>query len=177
MRHKKATSALLPMAALSALLAGCGSMPAQNSVATVQVWEVFGRADKPNRLKPVELTQLRAAGVSDGDIAAGRAVGVHCAVMTDGWWEGIAILPSGLKAAEGMTLRVRVLDPGNNERLALSEFVEFPAQVPRGGLANRMIPNWRELGLRNNYERVEPPAGMRDRYLVVQGSYLLKCTP
>jgi len=170
-------SLLLLMAALSVFLAGCGSMPVQNSVVTVQVWEVFGKADKHKRqLKPLELARLKAAGVSDDDIAAERVVGVHCAVMADGWWEGLAILPAGVAAAEGTTMRVRVIDAWDNERLGVNEFVEFPPQLPRGGQAYRIVPNWRELGRRNNFERIELPAELRDKYLVVQGSYLLKCT-
>lgn len=168
----------LMMAALTVLMAGCGLMPKQNSVLTVQVWEVFGKVGKHNRqLKPSELDQLRAAGVSNDDIAAGRVVGVHCAVMTDGWWEGIATLPAGLFAVEGTTMRVRVIDSGNNERLGVNEFVELLPQLPRGGQAYRFVPNWRELGRRNNFERIELPVELREKYLIVQGSYLLKCKP
>ncbi|WBY02982.1 hypothetical protein PE066_05455 [Ramlibacter tataouinensis] len=151
-------------------------MPRQDSVATVQVWKVFGQ-ESGNALpaKPPELAAIRSAGVSDAQLAAGRVVGVHCAVMSDGWWESLAVLPAGVQAGEGTTLRVRVLDPGDNDRLAVSAFVELPEQLPRGGQAYRFVPNWRELGRRNNFERVELPSQLKDKYLIVQGWYLLKC--
>jgi hypothetical protein len=165
------------MTAISVFMAGCGSMPVQNSVVTVQVWQVFGKVDNYKRkLKPSELARLKDAGISDDDIAAGRVVGVHCAVMADGWWDGLATLPAGILATEGTTLRVKVIDPGDNERLGVNEFVELPPQLPPGGQAYRFVPNWRGLGRTNNFERVELPVELRDKYLVVQGSYLVKCT-
>lgn len=167
---------LLRVAALGAVVSGCASMPAQNDLATVQVRKVYG-ADRPGLgLKPAEVAALRSAGLTDEELRSGRVVSVDCAVMSDGWWESLVILPPGVQAREGATLRVRVLDPGNNDRPAVSAFVAWPAQLPKGGQAYRFVPNWRELGRRSNLERVELPPELRDKYLIVQSTYMLKCS-
>ncbi|TFZ00604.1 hypothetical protein EZ313_19305 [Ramlibacter henchirensis] len=178
MTNIKLSLRLVLIAAVSMLYSGCASVPAQNTVATVQVYKVFAHRDKYGlSLRPSELAGLRAAGVDDNEVAAGRVVGVHCAVMADGWWDSLAVLPPGLQAGEGTTLRVRVVDPGDNQRLGVSTVVDVPAQLPSRELAYRYVPNWRELGRRNNFERIELPPQLRDKYLIVQGSYLLKCNP
>lgn len=174
MDKKQLSPALQALAAL-ALLTGCGSLPTLDSVATVQVWEVFGTEQRGRRLKPSELAGLKAAGVSDADIASGRVVGVHCAVMSDGWWDSLAVLPAGMRASKGMTLRVKVIDSGDNDRLGVSSLVDLPAQLPSGGQAYRFVPNWREIGRRNNFEQVLLPEDIRGKYLIVQGSYMVKC--
>ncbi len=171
------TTAVMAIA-MASLLAGCASSPPVGSVATAEVWAVVSAQQWAARdgFKPAERQALRAAGVDDAAVAAGRVVKLHCAMMADGWWETLAVLPPGLSAAKGSVLRLRLQDAGDNDRLGVN-LVLGPSvpPLPPGQRAYRFVPDWREQGRSTNYERVELPAGQRDRYEIVQGGYLVKC--
>ncbi len=87
-------------------------------------------------------------------------------------------MPPGMAVHKGATLRARVLDSGTNDRAGLLEVISLASpQLPPGGQAYRFIPDWRERGLSRNFERVELPPEHRGNYLVVQGSYMVRCSP
>jgi hypothetical protein len=166
------TSAKAAWAAGAIALAGCAGLPAENAMVTVAVRRVLAPADEA-RLKPAERARIAALGITAADIAAGRLATVQCAVMTDGWWDSLALLPAGAAASRGALFTMRVSDVGTNDRLGVNQAL---GRVP-GGLQN-------ELAYRavvpataggKNYERVELPPAERGRYLVVQGSYVIKC--
>lgn len=159
-------------------LAGCASAPAPQSVAAASVWGVVTAAEfqSGSSLKAVDRTSLRRAGVTEAQAAAGRVVKLHCATMTDGWWEALGVLPEGVVAARGAVVRLRVTDVGDNDRLGVNPVLGLVSPpLPSGQQAYRFVPNWRELGRSNNFERVELPPDQKDRYEVVQGTYLVKC--
>lgn len=166
-------------AAACVCLAGCASAPPAGSVVTAEVWGVVSVQDWASGigLKPAEREALRARGVDDAAVAAGRVVKLHCALMTDGWWESLGVLPPGVVAARGTVLRLRTEDAGNNDRLGVNPVLGVAAGLPAGQRAYRAVPNWRELGRSSNFERVELAPELRDRYLVVQGGYLVRCRP
>src|SRR5689334_14941152 len=95
---------MLAAALVSVALAGCASLPEAGANVTVAVSRVLAAAD----LKPVESERLKAAGIGAADIASGRVARVHCAVMTDGWWDAIAVLPDGSPGA-GAVFRMNVV--------------------------------------------------------------------
>jgi hypothetical protein len=160
-------------------LAGCASMPGAGDTVTMGVVGAITEADLASRRDVAAARPaLQAAGIGPAEIAAGRVVRLKCAVMTDGWWDSLAVLPAGLRPNEGQALVVEVNDPGDNARLPVNRVVAHvaPALGP-GGLAYRMIPDWRERGLRNNYEEIPPQGGPRAAYLKVQGSWVVRCRP
>lgn len=137
---------------------------------TPQEW-----AAKPG-LKPAERQALLRAGVDDNVVAAGRVVKLHCAMMTDGWWETLGLVPEGVPVTKNTTLRLRMQDAGDNERMGVNIVLgPAPTQLPAGQAAYRFLPNWKEQGLSSNYERVKLPAELQGKYEIVQGSYLVKC--
>ncbi|MCW5652351.1 hypothetical protein [Hydrogenophaga sp.] len=140
---------------------------------TLAEWRQEGRG-----LNPAERRGVQSAGVTEADVAAGRLVRVQCAMMTDGWWPSLGLLPAGQQGQGGTVVRLRVDDAGDNDRLAVNPVLGpmVPPLAP-GGRAYRAIPDWKERGLSSNFERVPLPAAQADRYLVVQGAYLVKCRP
>lgn len=157
-----------------ATLAGCGSLPAPGSVVTVAPRGAITPQDLERR--PDVRAALEAQGIGPAEIAAGRVLWVQCAVVTDGWWDSLAIVPAGLALAPGRALTLTVTDQGTNDRLAVNRITAL-AEPPLGpgGLAYRLIPDWRERGLRNNYEEQPPQGGPRAAYLKVQGSWVVRC--
>lgn len=158
-------------------LAGCASMPGAGDTVTMGVVGPITEADLASRRDVAAARPaLQATGVGPAEIAAGRVVRLKCAVMTDGWWDSLAVLPAGLHPSHGQALVVAVSDLGDNARLPVNRVVARvePALGP-GGLAYRMIPDWRERGLRNNHEEIPPAGGPRAAYLKVQGSWVVRC--
>lgn len=169
-------SRLAAAAALAGLI-GCASMPGPGETVTVS-------AGRPITLQDLETRRdvaaarpaLQAAGIGPAEIAAGRVLRVQCAVMSDGWWDSLAILPAGLGPPGERALVLRVVDRGDNDRLPVNQVVGW-AQPPLGpgGQAYRFVPDWRERGLRRNFEEEPPAGGPRSEYLIVQGSWLVRC--
>lgn len=161
------------------ITSGCGSLPTPGetvlvaSRGTLTLESLQARGDAA-----AVLPTLQAAGIGPAELAAGRVLRVQCAVMADGWWDSLAILPANAPAPDGRALLLRVSDSGSNDRIAVNHLIG-PAEpeVRGGGLAYRFIPDWKERGLSRNFEPVPLPKGQEGRFLVVQGSYVVKCRP
>jgi len=164
------------IALMACLLCSCGSMPDRGETVTVGVHGAISAQDLTRRDLAAARPALQAAGIDADAIAAGRVLRVSCAVTTDGWWDSLAVLPADFGALDGRALVLQVSDPGDNDRLGVNRVVgrtEPPLRA--GGLAYRFIPDWRERGLRINYEEQPPAGGPREAYLIVQGSWVLRC--
>ncbi len=96
-------------------------------------------------------------------------------MMTDGWWSTLGLLPPGMRAPRGTVVRVRVEQQGDNDLTAFNQVLGSEPGLVGSMPAYRAIPDWRERGLPANYERVALSPEIRARYLVVQGSYLIRC--
>jgi hypothetical protein len=158
-------------------LVGCASAPGVGDVVTVEAGKPLTAQDLAGRRDMVAARpSLRAAGIGPAEIAAGRVVRVTCAMMSDGWWDSLAVLPPDFGPLDDRALTLAVTDRGDNDRLAVNRVLSRaePALRP-GGLAYRFIPDWRERGLRNNFEETPPAGGPRAAYRIVQGSLLLRC--
>lgn len=171
---------LLALAGASLVItSGCGSLPAPGETVLVASQGVLTPETLQARRDAAAVRPLlQAAGIGPAELAAGRVLRVQCAVMTDGWWDSLAILPANAAAPDGRALQLRVSDSGSNERIAVNQLIG-PAEpeVRGGGLAYRFVPDWKERGLSKNYEPVPLPQGQEHRFLVVQGSYVVKCRP
>lgn len=162
----------------AALLSACASSPPRDSVATAVVWRVLTPDDlQPGKLRPEERRALLAAPLAADDLATGRVVGLQCAMMTDGWWNSLGLLPQGMQVRRGDVVRLQVEDQGDNDRTAFNRVLGLEPGLLGSMSAYRAIPDWRERGLLANFERVPLSAEIRSRYLVVQGSYLIRCKP
>lgn len=160
------------------LLGGCASSPPHGSVASAAVRRVLAPADlQPGKLRPEELRALRVAPLGPDDLAAGRVVGLQCAMMTDGWWSTLGLLPPGMQARRGDVVRLQVDELGDNDRTAFNRVLGLEPGLVGSMPAYRAIPDWRERGLSVNFERAPLAHEIQARYLVVQGSDLVRCRP
>lgn len=158
------------------LLCGCGSLPDHGETVTVAVHGPINAQDLARRNVAAARPALQAAGIGAQEIAAGRVLWVHCAVTTDGWWDSLAVLPPDFGPLDGRALMLQVTDQGDNDRLAVNRIAgRAEPRLGAGGRAYRFIPDWRERGLRDNYEEQPPAGGPREAYLIVQGSWLVRC--
>lgn len=166
---------LVWLAALT--LSGCGSLPRPGDTVTVGVHGPLTSRDLTDRRDvAAALPALKAAGIGPAEIAAGRVLRVQCAVTTDGWWDSLAVLPEKFGPVDQRALTLRVLDTGDNDRLAVNVVVQpVEPRLGPGGLAYRPIPDWRERGLSTNFERQPPAGGPASAYLIVQGSWVVRC--
>jgi len=168
--------------AFCALVAGCASGPRVGGDAWVGVDAVLTAGDLSGhrghsaRLN-LDATRLRAAGIDDAAVAAGRVARVSCSPSVDATWSSFAILPAGLAVKRGQVVRLRVLEDSHNDRLGLNHVVGAAVEpgLPGSRPAYRAIPDWRERGLSNNFERIVLPPEQAGRYRVVQGSYVIAC--
>lgn len=174
---------LLPpvITGLCALAAGCASGPRLGGDAWVGVDRVLAARDLSGhqgysaRLN-LDAARLRAAGADAAAVAAGRIALVSCSPSVDATWSSFAILPPGLAVQHGQVVRLRVLEDSGNERLGLNAVVGgVEPGLPGSRPAHRAIPDWRERGLSNNFERITLPPEQAGRYRIVQGSYVIAC--
>lgn len=172
---------LFSAAGLCALGAGCASGPPVGGEAWVGVdallaaRDLSGHRGYSTRLN-LDAARLRAAGIDDAAVAAGRLVLVSCSPSVDATWSSFAILPPGLVVQRGQVVRLRVSEDSGNERLGLNPVIGGVEPGLAGSRpAYRAIPDWRERGLSNNYERIPLPPGQAGRYRIVQGSYVIAC--
>lgn len=171
---------LLPLLFGAAWLAGCASAPPVDSVAVVAVVRTVipGDLEGQHTRARQDRQALQDAGVDNNAVAAGRVVRVACAMMTDGTWGGLGILPQGAQAAPGSVWRLRVAEIGNNDRVPVNALIEpLPQFTWSGKSAYTFVPNWRELGRWTNIDPVELPRDQRGHYHVVFSHFLVSCRP
>lgn len=97
-------------------------MPGPGEVVTVAVQRPITARDLTNRRDVA------------AEIDAGRVVRVQCAVMSDGWWDSLAVLPEGWRPTDDRALTLVVSDPGSNDRLAVNRIVgRVPPPLGPGG--------------------------------------------
>ncbi|WP_305315013.1 hypothetical protein [Hydrogenophaga sp.] len=164
----------------TAWLAGCASAPPVSSVAVVAVMRTVNPGDLEGQHAQTRQDRqaLRDAGVDSNAVAAGRVVRVACAMMTDGTWGGLGILPPGAQAAPGSVWRLQVGDVGSNERTAVNALIApLPELTWSGKSAYTFVPNWRELGRWTNIDPVELPKDQRGHYHIVFSHFLVSCRP
>lgn len=167
------TKVFAPLLA-AAVLAGCASMPQRGETVTVAVHSVLRDMATMGRS---ERAALAASPVDPAAIAEGRLLRVHCAVMSDGSWGGLALLPPGARAERGQALRLTLQDIGDNDRDGVNRVtrLDILPDPHSGRQAYTFVPDWRERGRSSNIDPVPLPEADRGRYLVVQGSYVIRC--
>lgn len=157
------------------LAAGCATGPKEGELVSAAVAAVLS-PQEVLALKPMERQRLTEHGLQLAEIPRGKVVRVACSVMSDGTWGSLAIVPSGLAVGQGEVVRVRVNDPGSNEREGVNLVTGLHSPpLTSGQAAYRLIADWRERGLRSNLERIELPPDLRERYYEVHSSYLIRC--
>jgi hypothetical protein len=158
------------------LLPGCGSLPDAGETVTVALHGPISAQDLARPDVAAARPAFQAAGIGAQEIAAGRVLRVQCAITTDGWWDSLAVLPADFGPLDSRALVLEVKDRGDNNRLPVNRIVgRTDPPLGPGGRAYRFIPDWRERGLRNNFEEQPPAGGPREAYLIVQGSWVVRC--
>lgn len=163
----------------TALLGACASAPPLNTLALVAVQATVTPSDlQANHSQAIRMrAALKIAGVDNGVVTAGRVVRVACAMMTDGTWGGLGVLPEGAVAAKDSVWRIRVLNPGDNEHDPVNFIAESVPELQWSGKsAYTFVSNWRELGRYSNLDPVPLPKDEAGRYHVVFSRYLVRCT-
>lgn len=154
------------MGALLGSLSACSSYPRPGEVVAMEVrWQLRPGDGVPS-----------GSGINPADVAAGRVVQMQCATGLDSWWSSLAVLPPQAMPFDGSAWTMQVLDRGTNDRLPVNPLLApvLPRLGP-GGLAYRLVPDWRERGLPYNFERQAPAGGPEAAYQVVQGSWVVRC--
>lgn len=119
---------------------------------------------------------LQAAGIGSDVVSAGRVVRVACAMMTDGTWGGVGVLPPGMRAANDSVWRIHVRDVGDNDLEGVNPMIEPVRSLTWSGkAAYTFVPNWRELGRTTNLDTVPLPGDQSGHYRVVFSRYLVRC--
>ena len=162
----------------TALLVACASAPPINALALVAVQATVTPGDlQANHSQAMRMrAALKTAGIDNEVVSAERVVRVACAMMTDGTWGGLGVLPEGAVALKDSVWRIRVLSVGDNDIEAVNPITEaMPELHWSGKAAYTFVPNWRELGRYSNLESVALPKDQAGRYHVVFSRYLVRC--
>jgi hypothetical protein len=170
---------LVASAVAMGLLGACASAPPVNSVATVAVLATVTPEElQAGHSHAIRMrTALQAAGVPREVVSAGRVVRVACAMMSDGTWGGLGVLPEGARAANDSVWRIRVRDVGDNDREAVNPLIDpVPGLSWSGKAAYTFVPDWREQGRFSNLDPVPLPRDQAGRYHVVFSRYLVRCS-
>lgn len=154
------------MLALLSFLAACATYPRPGDVVTMEINWAVGLDD----------AIPRDAGIRLEDVKAGRVLLMRCATSTDSWWSSLAVLPEHAAHMDRRVWTMLVLDRGTNDRRPVNPLLA-PVEPPlgQGGLAYRPVLDWRERGLWTNVERQPPAGGPESNYLVIQGSWVIRC--
>lgn len=169
---------LVVSAFAAALLGACASVPPLHALAVVAVQATVTPSDlQANHAQAIRTrAALKTAGIDNALVDAGRVVRVSCAMMTDGTWGSLGVLPEGVVAAKDSVWKLRVLDAGDNERDAVNPVTDpLPTLTWSGKSAYRFVPNWRELGRYSNLDPVALPKDQAGRYHIVFSRYLVRC--
>ena len=177
MRHAWTSTALIG----ALLLSACASGPRVGGPAWVGVDAVLALKDLQghsghSQRNNLDAARRAAAGLSEADVAAGRLLRVSCSPSVDATWSSFAIAPAGVAPQRGDVIRLQVQEDSRNDRLGLNRAMSGVEPGLRDSMpAYRAIPDWRERGLSNNFERIALPPALQGRYRIVQGSYVIAC--
>lgn len=165
------------VAPILVLLSACASQPRSTETIWITVADVYSK-DKLNQSYNAQLRErFRSAGFSEQDIEQGRLIRVACGLGTDYTWGSYAYLPLGMKVKKEDVLRLRIDDPGTDDRMGMNsvlsqvEWFKWPGSLH----AYRYIPDWKERNLFLNFERIPLEPGQQGRYVVSHGAYIIKC--
>ena len=165
------------VAACIALLSGCASQPKPAETVWATVVTVYSTEELMRSHNAGMLERFRSAGFSRQDIGKGRLLRVACGLGSDHTWGSYAYLPPGLNARKDDVVRLKIDDPGTDDRMGMNpalnrvEWFKWPGSTQ----AYRYIPDWKEKNLFYNFERIALEPGQQDRYIISHGSYVIKC--
>lgn len=167
---------LLTTFILSLGLAGCASVYTQGEQVhglITAIWTEAAFDEQVRRASPAERAALLAA-VPRETIRAGRAVQYTCADGTDSSIVANAVVPAGMSLAKGDTALVEVGDSVRVPNMVIARITD-PQRQKLLTNAYTFIPDWRERGLWQNFERTKVEPWVERHYERVYGSFLIRC--
>jgi hypothetical protein len=157
----------------SALLVGCAEQPRLDETMWVTVARVYTPEDLQKSWNTGLAARVKAAGLSEADVAAGRVLRVACGLGTDDTWVSYAYLPPGMNVHRDEVLELRFDDRsgragfGWNPIIGRVEEFRFPGALRAYA--------WKERGASADLERTPVEPEQRGRYMVSHGDYVIKC--
>lgn len=159
------------------LLAGCGTPPMTGDTVWVSVNRVFKPADLEQSWHRQLAARVHAAGLTRGDLEAGRLLQVECGLGPDYQWSSYAVLPRNGAAPLNKVLEIRVDEPSTDKQLGLNpvtrtvDSFRFPGRQRQ----YEFIPDWKEKGLHSNLRALPLQPGQEGRYVSLHSDYLIAC--
>ncbi len=165
------------MATIGLALSGCASVYSAGETVTAEVTGVWTEAalrTELSRRSPAERAAIEAAFPA-GAVRAGRAIQYACAEGTDNSTGGNALAPEGLALARGDTVTIAVGDAARGLPNRVLARDADPRRQRMKVRAYRFIPDWRERGLWNNFEREPVEPWVERNYAISYGAFLIRC--
>ncbi|MGE4109475.1 MAG: hypothetical protein AB7E73_02125 [Burkholderiales bacterium] len=167
------------MILLSAVLAlaACANPPRSGEVVWVSVADIYTPVELNRSFNRPLSGRFESEGFTGKDIKAGRLLRVSCALGTDYTWGSYAYLPAGMTVKKGEVLRLRISQPGTDDRMGMNPVLGAVEHFRWPGVlqAYRYIPDWKERNLALNFERIPLDSGQQGRYEISHGSYVIRC--
>ncbi len=177
MSDRTPAARILGAIGLTLTLSACGTVYSSGETVTAEitgVWTESALATDLARRSPVERAAI-AAAVPATAVRAGRAVQYACAEGTDSSTGGNAIAPEGLALKRGDTVTIAVGDAGRGVPNRVTSRITDPRKQRLTKRAYEFIPDWRERGLWNNFERAPVEPWVERNYAIVYGGFLIRC--
>lgn len=159
------------------LLAACAERPRHEEIVWAAAIQVYTPQDLQRSWNAALAARVKGAGLSENDVGAGRLLRVACGLGTDQVWASYAYLPPGMSVRPGDVLEVRIEDPTETRRLGWNTIVGRVERFkfPGSARAYTYVPDWKEQGLDDGFERIPLQPEQRGRYEIAHSEYLIKC--
>jgi hypothetical protein len=162
---------------VSIVLAACAVPPRLGETVWVTVAQIYTPDDMQKSWNAGLAAEVKKAGISDRDIAAGRLLRVACGLATDYTWASYTYLPAGMSVHKDEVLELRIEAPSDGSRLRWNPVVG-PVEgfkFPGSSRALAYVADPRERGWSGSFERLPLEPEQRGRYVIAYGEYVIKC--
>jgi hypothetical protein len=157
----------------AAVLFGCAEQPRLDETMWVTVARVYSPEDLQKSWNTGLAARVKAAGLNDADVAAGRVLRVACGLGTDDTWVSYAYLPLGMNVRRDEVLELRFDDRSDRSGFGWNPVIGRVEEFRFPGALRAYA--WKERGASADLERAPVEPEQRGRYFIAHGDYVIKC--